>query len=319
MSGDLPPATAKQAGAAFVLGTAQLGSRYGVSNVETPDRQKGIALVRTALRSGVSYLDTAGAYGDSETIIGDALAGMPDASCDVITKVSPLSGVPGNEAPRRVRDLTEQSLNRSMDALRLTALGTVLLHRADHIRAWDGAVLDTLKAWRNDGNIRRIGVSVQSAQELELALELDDIGHIQLPCNVLDHRWDPHINALRHARKTRDLAVHIRSVFLQGLLISPLAHHWQRAHVPDPHSVRLWLQSLCDAHSKSDIAALCISWARGLDWVSGIVIGCDNAEHLASNLAMFEGLPLSREVLVQISASRPQMDEKTLNPATWTS
>ena len=303
----------------FVLGTAQLGARYGIVNEETPVRRNSIALVHAALGYGVRMIDTANAYGDAEDIIGEALAAKPELSCSVITKVSPLGGVSDSANERSVRDLTEQSLSNSLQALRLSKLGTVLLHRAEHIHLWNRAVFDTLRNWRDSGRLERIGVSVQTPEDLELALEQEDILHVQLPINILDHRWDLRIDALRRAREKRGLTVHIRSIFLQGLLISARIGHWRRAHVSNHEPVEIWLKSLCQDYLKPDTSSLCISWARGLDWVSGIVIGCDNRQHLENNLKVFKEAPLNSDAMAHIRSTRPKMDENTLNPALWTS
>ena len=61
---------------AFALGTVQLGMPYGAANrTGQPPADEGIRIVRAAIERGVTHVDTARAYGDSERVVGEALAG----------------------------------------------------------------------------------------------------------------------------------------------------------------------------------------------------------------------------------------------------
>ena len=73
--------------ARFVLGTAQIGNRYGITNDSNPMVSADAALILDAARQrGIAALDTAPAYGDSEHVLGEC--GVQDF--EVITKVPAL-------------------------------------------------------------------------------------------------------------------------------------------------------------------------------------------------------------------------------------
>ena len=56
----------------FVLGTAQLGSAYGLANKEGKlSPEKAFKVLDEAILRGVRIFDTASGYGDSEEIIGN--------------------------------------------------------------------------------------------------------------------------------------------------------------------------------------------------------------------------------------------------------
>ena len=56
------------------LGTVQLGLNYGISNADgKPSQQTANAILDCAMARGINTLDTAGAYGDSEVVIGSWL------------------------------------------------------------------------------------------------------------------------------------------------------------------------------------------------------------------------------------------------------
>ena len=54
------------------LGTVQLGMNYGIANNSgKPDEAKSHAILRAALEGGVTSIDTARVYGNSEEVIGN--------------------------------------------------------------------------------------------------------------------------------------------------------------------------------------------------------------------------------------------------------
>ena len=53
------------------LGTVQFGLHYGIANdVGKPPEEQSYEMLKAALDNGVTSIDTAHAYGDSEDIIG---------------------------------------------------------------------------------------------------------------------------------------------------------------------------------------------------------------------------------------------------------
>src|SRR5690606_26744038 len=149
--------------------------------------------------------DTARVYGESETVIGQVLAAGWDARCRVVTKLDALTDWAPTDCAKGVRAAALASLLRSCLGLHLPRLDPVLLHRAEHCTAWDGTITDLLRDWQADGRIGTIGISVQSPAELQQAIDEPTIGHIQMPFNILDHRWDATLPRLVRARAERPL------------------------------------------------------------------------------------------------------------------
>lgn len=301
----------------MVLGTAQLGMAYGIARRGTPDTSEGLAMLRRAIIEGASHIDTAHAYGTSETMIGTLLSQGWDGRTGIVTKLSPLDDLTKETNPREAGARAEISLLQSRLALGGEALDTVLLHRAAHLNAWDGAVFDTLRRWRDTGQIRRIGVSVQSPEELEVALGNDEIAHVQLPCNILDHRWDKVTDKLRAVRANRELVIHLRSSLLQGLLVTEDASLWRRAHIEDGRPITDWLSRKAAALGRDGPVALCLAWARSLDWADGVVVGCDSLDQLQDTLRHFNQLSLTPEEIAMLAVERPHLDVSSLDPAQW--
>ncbi|MBM4199893.1 MAG: aryl-alcohol dehydrogenase [Gammaproteobacteria bacterium] len=198
------------------LGTVQFGADYGVSNdggkVPPPEVASVLA---SAEQAGIVVLDTAAAYGDSESVLGSAL--WPDHRFRVVTKIPPLDqSLSPSRRISTMRDFLQESLKR----LRMKSVYGVLLHRAADAAGANGAELSAaFQQLKEEGLAKKVGVSVYGADELEAVLENFMPGLVQLPSNAIDQRllrdgWLARLSAL-------GVEVHVRSVFLQGLLLMP--------------------------------------------------------------------------------------------------
>ena len=200
----------------LALGTAQFGLPYGIANsagqVDT-DEIAAILDVR-ARRGGIDTLDTAIAYGDSEQRLGEVGVG----EWRVITKLPPL--------PADVRGRggagCETALRGSLQRLDWPRLHALLLHRAQRsrwTRSGSGArdALPRLKAGRI---VRTIGVSIYDPEELD---SLWSRVAARRRAGAVQRRWTG--ASTRSGWLARLAAagteVHVRSVFLQGLLLMP--------------------------------------------------------------------------------------------------
>src|SRR4029077_1677417 len=157
--------------------------------------------------------------------LGEALRGAWRSRVEVITKLDPLDALPNDAEESAVRAAVDGSVRRSCEVLRTEQLSTVLLHRADHYRAWRGAAWRRLLEMREEGTIGVLGASVYDPQE---ALELlwdPAIQHLQIPMNVLDWRWKA-CGVDRAVAQRPEVVVHARSALLQGLLTGVEVPSW---------------------------------------------------------------------------------------------
>lgn len=303
----------------MVLGTAQFGLDYGIANRAGRPQQKLVNdLVRTAIKNGVQHLDTARAYGDSEKVLGKALAEGWSSRTTVITKLSPLDDCPPEAQPEVVEAFVERSVYQSCRLLGVSKLDALMLHRADHLTAWNGGVWHALARLKKKGVIGELGVSVQSPKEVLTALSFDSVSIIQIPFNILDYRWDSVIEKILDERKQRCLTIHARSALLQGLLTTNHLNLWKRAKCPNAGQVLEWLREQANNNCGGDVVELCLRFALSQDWIDGVVLGLDTKEQLLYNLKVMSVEPWSRDQLLKIVEDRPQVPKETLDPATWT-
>ena len=255
----------------LVLGTVQFGVPYGISNVvgQTP-LEEARAIVQKAFEAGVRWLDTAPAYGTSETVLGNVAR---DPLWHVVTKTPTL---PHALDPAHVVAVVTQSLERSLVSLGRTAVDALLVHRAEDLLGTSGEALwKALENLRHRGLVRSLGVSVYSPEELEAVGGRFPLEIVQVPCNVLDQRFLA--NDLLGGLRRSGVQVHGRSAFLQGLLLLDPAT-LPVSFSPWQPLLQRWQDVLHD-HHLTPLEA-CLGFALGVSELDGVVVGVNTASQM---------------------------------------
>jgi aryl-alcohol dehydrogenase-like predicted oxidoreductase len=287
--------------AALGLGTVQWGLRYGVANVagKTPIEEVD-SIVRHARRLGIRVLDTATQYGDAESVLGRSdLAGF-----EVVTKTPSFRSEAINS--QQVAELVG-AFQDSLDRLGCSHVHGLLLHHADDLLARGGyELVGAMDALKVSGRVRCIGVSVYDGQQLDAVLKLFRPDIVQLPLSVLDQRLlrSGHIDQLKKA----GIEIHVRSVFLQGLLLMPLAE------VPPYFApIRSLLTAWHDAARAhgGTLAQAALSFVRDISGVDVVLVGVENEAQLAACYSDFTAMG-------QFDATGLSCDDpRFVNPAQW--
>ena len=194
----------------IILGGAQLGLPYGV--LGTGEKLNALEindLFDAANSVGIQTIDTAIAYGTSESVIGD----YSNSRFKIITKLPPL--------PNDVNDVSgwvRQQIDASLTRLQTNNIDALLLHHPQDLTGEFGVTLKkVIEELLSEGVIKRFGVSIYAPDELTTIVGHFPIDVVQTPFNVFDQRITPWLETLSR----NGIEVHARSVFLQGLLISP--------------------------------------------------------------------------------------------------
>lgn len=287
-----------------ILGTAQLGMAYGVANrVGRPERKAALAVLEAAAGEGITAFDTAAAYGDSESILGEFIdAHGLQARVNVITKL---------RAPDLLAGV-ERAVESSLRRLRLASVDVLLLHEAPRGGVTPELAGD-LEACRADGRVRAVGVSVYEPGEAAGALASPPFSVVQVPTNVFDHRF---IEAgLLGGGAQPAGRVDVRSIFLQGLLaLDPeaLPPGLGEARGPLLTLRRIARREGCDP---LDIAC---AFARDLGGVSGVLFGAETPEQVRENAARWLTPVLSEGARAEIDdAFRGGVPLSVIDPRRW--
>lgn len=275
----------------LVLGTAQFGSAYGATNAvgRLTDRQVA-AVLDVARRGGITTFDTAADYGDSQARLGS----LAPAGAGFVTKFSLGDGAPDAHALYRA----------SMAVLGVDALAGVMFHRLsdlDDERA--AAAVQLLRDGRDRGEIARAGASIYDADDLGRALAVfPDLDLVQVPGSIVDQRLldDPRLAAIRE----RGGQVHVRSAFLQGLLLA------------DPDTLPPYFDELRPAvlelrdRAGTPLGAA-LRFLRDHDGVDGVVVGATTPDELQAIVIEWEGAEPSSTPL------RTAVPAGILDPRGW--
>ncbi len=283
----------------LALGTAQIGLDYGIANRHGQlSWEEAAAIVRLSRASGMDTLDTALSYGNSE----QQLRKIGVGDWKVVSKL-PAIPVDCTDVTRHVED----SLGTSLSHLGISRLYGLLLHRPQQLLERGGDRLySALQRAKEDRLVQKVGVSIYDPVELDTLCSRFQFDLVQAPFNLLDHRlidsgWMVRLQA-------NDIELHVRSVFLQGLLLmgprdrpkkfDRWAALWKRYDE--------WLRQ-----SRLTPLQACLRYVLSFAEISKVVIGVDSRDQLVEILEAADGAAPS--IPGSIAAAEPEL----INPARW--
>ena len=305
----------------FVLGSAQFGMQYGINNSKEPSLDLITKTLHKAIEAGITKIDTARAYGNSESILGNFLSTLnPQNNPHITTKLSPLYEFDEKNLQPilSLKKAIDNSVKTSIKNLQIETIDCLMLHRASHLFQNEGIIFEELKKYKESGLIGSIGVSIQDPTELKLVLAIDNISQIQMPFNILDDRWSSSIELIKHEKNNRPLQIYTRSTFLQGLLLSEHQEKWSAAYASNEYEdVLSSLKSFQVKFNRCSFSDLLVNYVIGHDWIDGAVIGVDDNIQLLENIEIFQNQVLSLDEMKYIDMNIPTVSNRTLNPALW--
>jgi aryl-alcohol dehydrogenase-like predicted oxidoreductase len=286
----------------LMLGTVQFGLNYGIANTRgKPSLDTVMAILNEAWLGGVNALDTAAAYGDSETVLGEALTrlGLIDKML-IVSKVSPIpAGMPFCQAEKFI----ETSICNSLRNLRIERLPVCLFHRDEDLKYYP-----ILKKMTERGLIGAGGISLDEHSAIEGAIARTK--YIQIPYNVLEWRYE----TLLEQAVQKGITIFARSVYLQGLLLMDEASI--RPGLCGIIPVRRRLEELARRHDMS-LAGLCLRFVLSRTGISSVLTGVDNPAQLRENLTLIKAGQLPTALIEEIRLIVPKLPEELIHPKLW--
>jgi aryl-alcohol dehydrogenase-like predicted oxidoreductase len=153
----------------------------GIADIYTSsvhDDDAAVALIRRALDLGITFLDTADIYGDSELKVGSAIKGRR-GHVVLATKFGFVQSEVGSEERLNGRpDYVRQACDRSLQRLGVDYIDVYYLHRVDPNVAIEdtvGAMADLVR----QGKVRHLGLSEVSPATLRRAHRVHPIAAVQ--------------------------------------------------------------------------------------------------------------------------------------------
>ena len=285
----------------LAVGTVQFGLPYGIANSSGQVSDKEVKkILELAENSAITTLDTAIAYGESEAVLGRQNL----SSFSVITK---LPEVP--ESEKDVAAWANQQLKGSLDRLHLSSLDSLLLHRpAQLVEPRGDTLYRQLQELKHQGLVQRIGISIYSPEELDSLCKKFQFDVVQAPFNILDNRLAE--TGWLKRLKNMGTSLHVRSVFMQGLLLMDRQQRPEKfARWSDTwERWEKWLQETGQPPLQA-----CLRHVLSIPEIEKVVVGVDSAAQLNQIIKASEGfaIPPPDNLTVQ--------DKSLLNPSCWNS
>jgi len=283
----------------LALGTVQFGMDYGVANASgRVSRKEAKAILECASFHKIDMLDTAIAYGGSETMLGE----LGIKNWKAITKLPAV--------PNDCHDIAQWvygQVHQSMARLGVTQLYGVLLHRPSQLLEGIGSTLyAALQGLKSQGFIGKVGVSVYDPAELDPLFDSYLLDLVQAPLNIVDRRlvdsgWSNRLHAC-------GVEIHIRTIFLQGLLLMPPSQR--------PAKFNSWsdIWNVWDGWlASAGLTPLegCLRYVYNSLDIDRVVVGVDTSTQLNQIVKATKGQ------LSSLPEFKSMHDVRLINPASW--
>ncbi len=158
------------------IGLAEIGS------LDLDEESQASDILNTALDQGINFLDTAACYGNSEELVGRAVAQRRDEFV-LATKAGHVTG--GYDGEEWTAQTVRDSIDRSLRRLRTDHLDIVQLHTCSVEVLERGEVIEALQEARDAGKTRFIGYSGDNEAAL-WAVESGLFDTLQTSFNLVD-------------------------------------------------------------------------------------------------------------------------------------
>jgi len=231
--------------------------------------------MKYAVENGISYFDTAYSYGNGEVIIGKFLNVYKayKNKINIITKMPSLKRKKVNE------EIINNYFLESLRRLGQESIYCYMIHDFNDIENNCNVIGKTFLKLKEEGYIKKLGVSVYDEFQIRFLLKNFKFDLIQLPISIFDQRLIESDSLLEIKRK--NIEIHARSVFLQGLIFLdentvPIGLKKVKNYIE-----RLNVISLKFKFSKEEIALL---FVNAISEIDKIVIGVEKIEQLKKDV-----------------------------------
>ena len=282
----------------LILGTAQFGLDYGISNSDGKIPQDETEkILDKAYEFGIRKLDTASAYGDAEKVIGNYLKKNKLKEFNITTKIY------------SKESSLEEHLELSLKNLEQNKISTLLFHSFETFLFYKTKIIDFYKRYHGR-KFDHLGVSVYTLDEMESLLDEKYVNKIQLPFNLFDRSKEK--KDLIRKLRLRGKSIEVRSIYLQGLFfLSPESLNTRLS------SFRSTLKELRIISNKYEqkIQDIALRYVISKSYLDEIVFGINKLEHL-DELIKVDFTPLNKDIIDDIENLHIE-NKLLLNPTRW--
>lgn len=251
------------------------GANFAQLNVSISDSEK---LLIRLLDLGISLIDTAACYGNSEELIGHAISSRRN-SYTLVSKCG--HSVDGNTEEQWSASLIKKSIERSLKRLRTDHIDVMLLHSCSLEILKRGEVLESLRQACAEGKIRFLGYSGDN-EAANYAAKQSDVSVIETSINIADQH---NIDCVLASANRRKLGVIAKRPIANAAWKQPEQQQGFYKHYASSYHDRLVKMGI----SPNDLgydgwAELALRFTLSQIGVQTAIVGTTNPEHVIANI-----------------------------------
>jgi len=298
----------------LTLGTAQLGSGYGIANKEGKLKtQQAFDLLNEATQLGITYFDTASAYGDSEILLGQYFKkNVSQRPLKIITKIKALK-FNDHVSTGQADETLEKEIAGSLNRLEVSQIPLVMFHHFEDLLWNNHYLLKKLTTGEYKSKVSQIGVSVYDPAEALHALQIAEVSAIQIPSNLLDMRFI-NVHFFEKAQQSKK-EIYVRSLYLQGLLLM------NAKDIPSELQELLIFREILEKIAGSlnmTLPQMTFAFLNHFKKDLHYVVGCETIPQLRENVDLcLRAAVLSKETVSQIINAVKDLPQWILDPRQW--
>lgn len=282
------------------------------------DEREGLQVLEAYYRAGFRAFDCADIYTGVEALIGSFIKahGLTSDDIRVHTKYVPDIAL----LTSLTKEQTEATIDRSRARLGLETLDLVQFHWWHYGSGDYLAALDSLKALKQLGKLKEIGLTNFDAAHLEEILDRGiPVASVQTQYSVIDRRATEKLAPLM---LEHDVALLCYGSVAGGLLSdrylgepepqAPFENRSLVKYILMVEEMGGWdalqnvlevLRAIADTHG-TDIATIASAYCLSQPGVRACIVGARNTNHLKEHLQLRDGVRLSEREVADIEAAR---------------
>ena len=279
----------------IILGGAQIGSNYGISNKKKLRAHECFKLLSFCFKNNINTIDTSINYPNSEKIIGEYIKKQKQQRWNIHTKISFKS-----------KFQVEEQIKSMIKRLGKPPKVLYFHYFKDYLNKDKRRIVFTLcKRYK----IKEIGVSFHRVYDLKYISKLKNISIIQIPINIFDRRFIEK-KTISYCKK-KNIKIYARSVFFQGMFFLKKYRFYDK-------KTKIILDKITDIlknYKQIKLYELSFIWVNGLKYIDNVIVGVNNINQLNENLNI-RSTKEKKDVINKILKIKLNND-KFLSPYKW--
>lgn len=281
----------------LILGTANFSSTYGLRKTKSKNNQSILEYLK---KNKINWIDTSGAYSNAEKIIG-----KKKNLFQIITKnhFNFKNSITETELKKR----TIQLIDKSFKNLKKKKIYGFLIQNSKILLSKNGVqIYKILLEYKKKKKIKKIGISTYNFQDLRKIIKKFKIDLVQVPFNIINDEL--YSSGTLKLLKKKKIEVHVRSIFLQGILLL----NFNQLPIK-LFSLKKYWKILENFYQNKNITSLqaCLKYVLSFKDIDKIVIGIEDKKQLENILNANINFPSFTKPKIKIK------NKNLISPVYW--